>query len=431
MIRVESLDQEGRGVAHAGGKVIFIEGALPGETVTYTSFHDKANFEIARVETIIESSAARVVPRCRHFGMCGGCSLQHLDINAQVAVKQRVLENNLWHIGKVYPGAILPAIYGQPWGYRQRARFSARFVSKKGGVLIGFREKRSSHVAEMTGCEVVPRRISLLLVPLRELIGALSIRDRVPQLELAIGEGIDVLVLRALQPPTLEDANLLRQFADQYRVQFFLQLHGPESAVPFHPPQNETLYYRLPEFALKIDFSPTDFTQINQMVNTVLVRRALALLDPLPGERIADMFCGLGNFSLAIARQGSRVLGIEGNQRLVASARSNAKNNGLGALTDFLEADLFKIDRQKFSQLGQFDRMLIDPPRDGAIELIKALAEESTPSRIVYVSCNPATLARDAAVLVHTKNYVLSAAGVINMFPHTSHVESIAVFDRQ
>jgi len=431
MIRVESLDQEGRGVAHVGGKVIFIEGALPGETVTYTSFHDKATFEIARVETIIEPSAARVVPRCRHFGMCGGCSLQHLDISAQVAVKQRVLEDNLWHIGKVRPDSILPAIYGQPWGYRQRARFSARFVSKKGGALIGFREKRSSHVAEMTGCEVVPRRISLLLEPLRELIGALSIRDRVPQLELAIGEDVDVLVLRALQPPTPEDANLLRQFADLYHVQFFLQLHGPESVTPFYPLQNEALHYRLSEFALKIAFSPTDFTQVNHAVNAILVRRALALLDPLPGERIADLFCGLGNFSLAIARQGCRVLGIEGNQRLVASARSNAENNGLSALTEFLKADLFKIDRRDFSQLGQFDRMLLDPPRDGAMDLIKALAEESTPSRIIYVSCNPATLARDAAVLVHTKNYVMSSAGVINMFPHTSHVESIAVFDRQ
>jgi 23S rRNA (uracil1939-C5)-methyltransferase len=430
MIRVESLDQEGRGVAHAGGKVIFIEGALPGETVTYTSFHDKANFEIARVETIIEPSAARVVPRCRHFGICGGCSLQHLDISAQVAVKQRVLEDNLWHIGKVHPGAILPAIYGQPWGYRHRARFSARFVIKKGGALVGFREKRSSHVADMTGCEVVPRRISLLLVPLRELIGALSIRDRLPQLELAIGEGVDVLVLRVLQPPTPEDENLLRQFADQYRVQFFLQLHGPESVTLFHPPQNEALYYRLPEFALKIYFSPTDFTQVNQTVNAILVRRALALLDPLPGERIADMFCGLGNFSLAIARRGSRVLGIEGNQRLVAAARANAESNGLDALADFLEADLFKIDSQKFSQLGHFDRILLDPPRDGAMDLIKALAEQSAPSRIVYVSCNPATLARDAGVLVHTKNYLLSAAAVINMFPHTSHVESIAVFDR-
>jgi len=431
MIRVESLDQEGRGVAHAGGKVIFIEGALPGETVTYTSFRNKANFEIARVEAVIEPSAARVVPRCRYFGTCGGCSLQHLDMHAQVAVKQRVLEDSLWHIGKVRAGTILPAIYGQPWEYRHRARFSARFVAKKGGALIGFREKRSSHVAEMAGCEVVPRRISLLLAPLRELIGALSIRDRVPQLELAIGEGMDILVLRALQPPAPEDENLLRQFADRYHVHFFLQLHGPESAQLFYPLHGERPYYRLPEFALEIDFAPTDFTQVNHAVNAVLVRRALALLEPLPGERIADMFCGLGNFSLAIARRGSRVLGIEGNQRLVASARANAKTNGLDALGDFLEADLFQMNSQKFSQLGHFDRMLLDPPRDGAIGLVKALTAENAPSRIVYVSCNPATLARDAAVLVHAQNYALSAMGIVNMFPHTSHVESIAVFDRQ
>jgi len=431
MIRVESLDQAGRGIAHAAGKVIFIEGALPGETVTYTSIHDKRSFEIARVEAIVEPSASRVVPRCRHFGMCGGCSLQHLDISAQVAVKQRVLEDNLWHIGKVRPGTILPAIYGQSWGYRHRARFSARYVAKKNGVLIGFREKRSSHVAEMTGCEVVPRRISALLTPLRKLIGALSIRDRVPQLELAIGEGVDLLVLRALQPPTMEDAQLLQQFSDQYHVQFFLQLHGPESATPFYPLKNKALYYRLPEFGLTIDFSPTDFTQVNHTVNTVLVRCALALLDPLPGECIADMFCGLGNFSLAIARRGSRVLGLEGNKRLVASAQSNAEINGLDGVADFLAVDLFKMDSQQLSQLGKFDRMLIDPPRDGAMELIKALTEETAPSRIVYVSCSPATLARDAGVLVHTKHYALSAAGVINMFPHTSHIESIAVFDRQ
>ena len=430
MIRVESLDQEGRGIAHADGKVIFIEGALPGEVVAYESFRNKPNFEIARLTTASKSSTARVAPRCRYFGICGGCSLQHVDIHTQVAVKQRVLEDSLWHIGKVRSETILPAIYGQSWGYRHRARFSVRFVSSKGGTLIGFREKRGSYVVDMTGCEVVPPRISALLPPLRKLIGALSVHDRAPQLELAIGDEADVLVLRVLRPLVPADEDLLRKFADRHRVRFFLQLHGPESVQPFYPPQDAPLYYRLPEFGLRIDFAPTDFTQVNHVVNAMLVRRALTLLDPQPGERIADMFCGLGNFSLAIACRGSHVTGIEGNQQLVAAARSNAGNNGLGALTDFVRADLFRIDGRKFSALGRFDRMLLDPPRDGAIELVKALGE-AAPSRIVYVSCNPATLARDAAVLIHVQNYVLSAAGIINMFPHTSHVESIAVFDRR
>lgn len=430
MIRVESLDQEGRGVAHADGKVVFISGALPGELVTFASYQKKPKYELAQVQQVVKPAAMRTTPRCRHFGMCGGCSMQHLDARAQVAAKQRVLEDSLSHIGKVCPDQMLPAIYGEPWGYRHRARFSARYVPKKGGALIGFREKRSSHVTDMTTCEVVPPRIAALLLPLRELVNGLSIPDRVPQIELAIGDDVDALVVRILQPLNAVDERLLRAFADRHRVQFFLQPHGPESVMPFYPAHDGVLYYPLPEFALKIGFSPTEFTQVNPGVNAVLVRRALALLAPQPGERIADMFCGLGNFTLPIARSGARVIGIEGSRSLVARAQANAELNRLTAQAEFLQSDLFKIDRASLAQLGCFGRMLIDPPRDGAVELIKALSEDA-PQRIVYVSCNPATLARDAGVLVQTKGYVLSAAGVINMFPHTSHVESIAVFDRQ
>ncbi len=429
-IRIESLDQEGRGVAHADGKAIFIDGALPGEIVTYSAYVKNPKYELAQLQRVLKPATTRVTPRCRYFGVCGGCSLQHFDARAQVAVKQRVLEDNLWHIGKIRPDSILPAIYGEPWGYRHRARFSVRYVPKKGGALIGFREKRSSHVADMTTCEVVPPRIAALLAPLRELIGSLSIPDRVPQIELAIGDGVDALVLRILQPLGSGDGNLLRQFADRHHVQFFLQPHGPESATPFYPAHDGVLYYSLPEFALNIGFSPTEFTQVNSAVNAVLVRRAIALLAPQAGERIADMFCGLGNFSLAIARSGASVVGIEGSRSLVARARSNAERNGLSAATEFAQANLFEIDAGQLARLGHFDRMLIDPPRDGAVQLIKALADDA-PRRIVYVSCNPATLARDAGVLRHTKGYGLSAAGVVNMFPHTSHVESIAVFDRQ
>ena len=430
MIRVESLDQEGRGVAHADGKVIFIQGALPGELVTYASYQKKPTYELAQVQKVITPAWTRTLPRCQHYGICGGCSQQHLDSRAQVAAKQRVLEDNLRHIGKVAPGSILPAIYGEPWGYRHRARFSARYVAKKGGALIGFREKRSSYVTNMTTCEVVPPRIAALLVPLRGLINGLSIAERLPQIELAIGGDTDALVLRILQSLSSADEALIGQFADRHGVQFFVQPRGPDTAVPLHPPHDGVLYYSLPEFALELGFAPTEFTQVNAAVNAILVRRAIALLEPRPGERIADMFCGLGNFTLAIARSGARVLGLEGARELVARAQANAARNGLGALAEFRQADLFVLDEAALARLGEFDRMLIDPPRDGAVALIKALTN-TAPRRIVYVSCNAATLARDAGMLVQTKGYALTAAGVVNMFPHTSHVESIAVFDRQ
>ncbi len=428
-IRVESLDQEGRGVAHADGKVIFIQGALPGELVTYSSYMKKPSYELAQVGQIIEPASMRVTPRCAYFGMCGGCSQQHYDARAQVAAKQRVLEDNLRHIGKVECGSILPAIYGEAWGYRHRARFSARYVFKKGGALVGFREKRSSYVTDMATCEVVPPRISALLLPLRGLINALSKPERMPQIELAIGEGTDALVLRILEPLSPQDEQVLREFADRHHVQFFLQARGPDTAVPFYPPHDGVLYYTLPEFNLEIGFSPTEFTQVNAAVNRVLVRKAMRLLDPQPGESVADMFCGLGNFTLAIARSGARVTGFEGARSLVARAQTNAARNGLTDTADFRMADLFKLDAAALAALGRFDRMLIDPPRDGAVALINALPEDA-PCRIVYVSCNAATLARDAGVLVHTNGYTLTAAGVVNMFPHTSHVESIAVFDR-
>ena len=431
-IQVESLDQEGRGVAHADGKVVFIEGALPGETVEYVPFIRKPNYEIAHAEKILQPSALRTTPRCPHFGICGGCSLQHIDARAQVAAKQRILEDALAHIGKVQAEMILPAVYGAAWGYRERARFSARHVPKKGGALIGFREKRSSYVADMTSCEVVPPRISKLLVPLRGLVNALAAPHRMPQIELAIGDDTAALVMRILDPLTSDDEQLLREFADQHGVQFYLQSRGPETAAAFYPAREGLLYYRLPEFNLEIGFAPTEFTQVNAQVNAILVRRALALLAPLPGERIADMFCGLGNFSLAIARRGAHVVGMEGARSLVERAGANAQHNGLAALARFEQADLFKITAEQYAGLGPFDRMLIDPPRDGAMELVKAFGvnENAAPRRIVYVSCNPATLARDAEVLVHVQGYALKAAGVLNMFPHTAHVESIALFER-
>ena len=427
---VESLDYEGRGIAHAEGKVVFIDGALTGETVTYVPYQRKPSYDLARLESIIKPSSSRVTPRCPHFGVCGGCSMQHLDERAQVAAKQRVLEDNLARIGKVEPGIILPAIYGNAWGYRHRARMSVRYVLKKGGALIGFREKRSSYVTDMNSCEVLPRRISDLLLPLRGLIGGFAKPERMPQIELAVGEGVDAMVLRILEPLDAADEVAIRAFADRHHVHFFLQPRGPDTVTSFYPPHDGVLYYTLPEFDLKLGFSATEFTQVNTAVNRVMVRRAVTLLDPQPGERIVDMFCGLGNFTLAIARSGANVVGFEGAASLVERGEKNAAYNGMSGTVGFRQADLFKVDQESFANLGRFDRMLIDPPRDGAVALINALTDEYAPQRIVYVSCNPATLARDAGVLVHVKGYTLAAAGVVNMFPHTSHVESIAVFNR-
>ena len=426
---VESLDQEGRGVARRDGKAVFIEGALPGETVTYSPYRKKSTYEIATLGKVLKQSAQRVAPRCRYFGLCGGCSLQHLDARAQVAIKQRVLEDSLWHIGRVRPEQILPAIHGPTWGYRHRARLAARYVPKKGGALVGFHEKRSSYIADMGSCEVLPDRLSALLRPLRDLVGALSIRSRLPQVEIAVGEEADVLVLRVLEQPSDGDTVLLRKFAARHGARLYLQQGGPETAAPMSPADEVDLYYSLPEYDLQIRFGPTDFTQVNHAVNRVLVRRALALLDPQPGERVADMFCGVGNFSLAIARRGATVVGVEGSSGLVVRAADNATANGLSALASFVEMDLYRLHDSGLAGLGRFERMLLDPPREGAVEVVKALPEDG-PRRLVYVSCSPGTLARDAGVLTQTRGYRLSAAGVVNMFPHTSHVESIAVFEK-
>ncbi|MBL0038081.1 MAG: 23S rRNA (uracil(1939)-C(5))-methyltransferase RlmD [Nitrosomonadales bacterium] len=426
---VESLDYEGRGIAHADGKVIFIEGALTGERVTYSSYRKKPSFEIAQLGKIIKPTFMRVQPKCKHFGVCGGCSMQHMDARAQVAAKQRILEDNLWHIGKVKAQTILPPIYGQPWGYRQRARLSVRHVLKKGKTLVGFREKRGGYVADMQHCEILTPKIAKLLPLLGQLNESFTTRDILPQIEVAVGEHVEVLVLRILQALSPTDEEVIKQFADTHAVQFWLQTKGPETVVPFYPLDAPPLTYSLPEFGITMPFAPTEFTQVNADMNRVMVSRAVRLLNPQPNERIADLFCGLGNFTLPIARSGAQVVGIEGSAALVQRAVQNAAFNDLSGNTQFSAMNLFEIDEAALAQLGHFDKMLIDPPRDGAFELVKALGTDA-PVRIVYVSCNPATLARDAEILVHQKGYVLKAAGVMNMFPHTSHVESIALFEK-
>ena len=445
IVTIESLDQEGRGIARVEGKAIFVEGALPGEVARIVTLKRKPTYEIARAEEILRTSGSRVQPRCPHFGVCGGCSLQHFDATAQVATKQRALEDALWHIGRARPEMLLPAIHGPSWGYRHRARLSVRHVVKKGAVLVGFHEKKSSYVADMTSCAILPPRISALLPELRKLVAGLSIRDRIPQIELAVGdvgrdapsdpasgksrEAVHALVLRILEPLSEADGGRLRAFADLHRVQFYTQTGGPDTARPFHPAE-ATLHYELPEFGLAFPYSPTEFTQVNPAINRVLVRRALGLLAPQAGERIADLFCGLGNFTLPIARCGATVVGIEGSAALVRRATESATRNGLSDRASFLAANLFEVTAESVEAWGSFDKMLIDPPREGAIALVKALPPDGGPHRIVYVSCNPATLARDTAVLVTERGYTLRAAGIVNMFPHTAHVESIAVFER-
>lgn len=432
---IESLDQEARGVAHVEGKVVFIDGALPGEKVTYKTLKRKSSYEFAQVVEVLKASNSRTEPKCPHFGICGGCSLQHMEVAAQVAAKQRMLEANLWHIGKVKPERMLPAIYGPAWGYRHKARLRARYVAGKGRVLVGFNEKTSSFVVNMQSCAILPPHVSALIVPLQDLITQLTLRDRLPQIEVAVGESATVLVLRIMEPLQPADEPLLREFADQHQVQIWTQSKGPDTVKPFYPLDGPALQYRLPEFDLKFPFKPTEFTQVNPYINQVMIRRAMQLLAPQPNERIADFFCGLGNFTLPIARSGARVFGFEGSAALVERAGESAALNGLHDQTAFSEADLFLMTPEKLSALGYFDKWLIDPPRDGAFELLKSLPnadediEKIRPRRIVYVSCNPATLARDAGTLVLQKGYRLAGTGVINMFPHTTHVESIALFE--
>lgn len=431
-VDIESLDQEGRGVARVEGKAVFVEGALPGERATISTLKRKPTWDLARAEAILRENPGRVVPRCPHFGVCGGCALQHLDAAAQVAAKQRTLEDALWHIARIRAGTLLPPIHGPAWDYRHRARLSVRHVAKKGGVLVGFHERKSSYVADMTSCAVLPRKVSALLPALRHLVGELTIRDRVPQIELAMGDGATptcALVLRILEPLGPGDHEALAAFARAHDVDFWLQPGGPDTAAPLVPHAPRPAY-TLPEFGLEFPYAPTDFTQVNPSINRVLVRRAMALLDPQPGERVADFFCGLGNFTLPIARRGATVVGVEGSPSLVRRAAELAADNGLAERASFRTANLFDATPASIEALGPLDRALLDPPREGAIALVKALPGDGPPTRIVYVSCAPATLARDTAVLVHDHGYELAAAGVVNMFPHTTHVESIALFRR-
>jgi len=459
-VQVESLDLDAQGIARLtpneeellqgqSGKVVFIQGALPTERVTYIITRDRARFSKAKVLDILKPAVFRATPKCKAFGVCGGCTMQHLDIRAQVAMKQRVLEDDLQHIAKVKPLEILRPMGGPTWEYRHRARLSAVNRSiKKGTVLIGFHEGKSGYVADMTACEILPKHVSDLLPAMRKLVMGLSIVDRMPQIEVAVGEPEDplsddpkklkpvtALVFRNLQALTAADEQLLRDFADQHQVWIWLQPKGIETVAPFYP-QTGKLCYRLPEFEIEMPFKPADFTQVNHMMNRALVSRAIRLLEVKETDCVLDLFCGIGNFTLPLARRAKEVLGIEGLETLTTRAKANAQHNGLDGKASFMQSDLFLTTPQTISSWGKAERWLVDPPREGAMEICKALAElhaqssHLLPQRIVYVSCNPKTLARDVDILCHHAGYTLSSAGIVNMFPHTSHVESIAVFDR-
>jgi 23S rRNA (uracil1939-C5)-methyltransferase len=400
-LEVESLDLEAQGVARRpDGKVVFIEGALPGERVQVQVAKKKNAWEQGPMSALSRESAQRVRPGCPHFGLhagaCGGCKMQHLHPAAQVAVKQRVLEDNLLHLAKVVPERMLRAIHGPAWGYRYRARLSVRYVAKKGTVLIGFHERQS---------------------------------------ELAAGDTVVALVLRHLEPLGDADAQRLRVFARQHGVQWWLQPGGPDTVHRLDE-EGPVLAYALPEFGVQMPFRPTDFTQVNPHINRVLVQRAVRMLGVEPGQRVIDWFCGLGNFTLPLATLAREVLGVEGSETLVQRARANAALNGLGVKARFEAENLFEIGVDGLRRHGEAERWLVDPPREGAFALAKGVADAHAagsfvlPQRIVYVSCNPATLARDAGLLVHQGGYRCTAAGVVNMFPHTAHVESMAVFER-
>jgi 23S rRNA (uracil1939-C5)-methyltransferase len=421
-------------------KVVFVPGALPGELVDYQITQDKSKFQKGKLLKIHRAAVFRREPKCKWYGQCGGCTMQHLDSRAQLALKQRSLEDQLKHIGQVKPGQILSPIAGPDWAYRYRTRLSVVNRSiKKGTILVGFHEPQNRYVTDMTSCEVLPVKWSNLLPHLRTLVMDLSIRDRIPQIELSMGgqgnQLLTAMVIRHLLPFTKDDEDVLIAFAKRHEIWLWTQSQGPETVKAFYPKEGE-LTYQLPEFGIEIPFGPTDFTQINHAMNQVLVGRAIRLLDVQKTDRVLDLFCGIGNFTLPLATMAREVFGVEGSDELCKRAKQNAIRNRIVNKIDFHKMNLFEVRADHLIEWGRFDRWLIDPPRDGAFAVVQALQElkqlgqeEYLPKRIVYVSCNPATLARDAGVLVNQVGYELSKAGIFNMFPHTSHVESMAIFD--
>lgn len=427
-LRIDSLSHDGRGVGRHEGKAVFVDGALPGETVRCRVVEIHKKHDEALVETVLEASPLRVEPRCPHAGVCGGCSLQHLASEAQIDAKQQVLLDNLAHIGKVAPEAVLPPLRGPHWGYRTKARLGAKYVRKKGRMLVGFREKHAPYLAELTRCEVLHPSVGEHITELADLIAGLEARERIPQIEIAVGDEATALVFRNLDTLSDRDAGRLREYGERTGLHIYLQPAGPASAYLLWPEQSQ-LAYALPRYEVRLAFLPTDFTQVNRAINGAMIDLALELMDLQSTDRVLDLFCGLGNFTLPLARRCAHVVGVEGEPSLVQRARDNAARNAI-ANAEFHVANLAE-DVSIYPWLKQgFDKLLLDPPRSGALEVIPTIARLGF-ERIVYVSCNPSSLARDAGLLVHEHGYRLIKAGVMDMFPHTAHVESIALFEKQ
>ncbi|TVO70512.1 23S rRNA (uracil(1939)-C(5))-methyltransferase RlmD [Sedimenticola selenatireducens] len=428
-VTIDALSHDGRGVAHIDGKAVFIHGALPGETVSFRYTRVQKKFDEGEAVEIIDRSSVRVEPPCQHFGLCGGCSLQHLSSEAQIEAKQQALLDAFQRIGKVTPGSILsPLTSGSTLGYRRKARLGAKYVLKKEKVLVGFRERGTPYVADLTRCEVLHPKVGQLIGPLSELIESLSIKERVPQIEMAMGDDQCILIFRLLSEITNEDCKKLLQFGQDHDIAIYTQTGGPETVTPLNGEPVE-LIYALPRYDLSIHFLPNDFTQVNSELNQLMLDRALALLALSPEDRVLDLFCGLGNFTLPMARTAAEVVGVEGDSGLVARARENAQRNGV-TNTRFFTANLYESIQKEPWLREQFDKVLLDPPRSGAAEVLEHLPKLGA-KRLVYVSCYPGTLARDAGELVHRYGYELVSAGVMDMFPHTAHVESIALFEKR
>jgi 23S rRNA (uracil1939-C5)-methyltransferase len=428
-IEIQDLSHDGRGVGRIDGKAVFVAGALPGERVRANVTSRKRHFDEARTLEVLQASPDRVQPHCAAFGLCGGCALQHLAPEAQIAAKQRVMLENLERIGHVTPESVLPPLTDEPWGYRRKARLGVKFVRKKDRVLVGFREAADPRfIADCQRCEVLVPEVGGRLAELAELVSGLSVREQLPQIEVAAGDSQTALVLRHLQPLTAGDRDQLAAFAQRTGLAIYLQPGGNDSVTPLDPAQ-PALSFSLDAGALNLEFRPLDFVQVNAGMNHRMIALAIELLQLQPEHRVLDLFCGLGNFTLPIARRVASVVGVEGEAGLVQRARDNAARNGLHSAS-FHTADLSKPLAGAEWLAADYDRLLLDPPRTGADGIIPQLPLARIP-RIVYVSCHPGSLARDAGLLVREHGYRLAAAGVMDMFPHTAHVESIAVFERR
>jgi 23S rRNA (uracil1939-C5)-methyltransferase len=424
---IVDLAHDGRGVARLDGKAVFVDGALPNERVRLRVIKRRRHMDEAGLVEVLVASADRVVPRCAHFGVCGGCSLQHLSAAAQLAAKQRQLLENLQRIGNVQPERVLEPLRGPEWGYRRRARLGVKYVHKKGRVLAGFREREKPYIADIRRCEILPAGLATLPQELAALTETLTIRENIPQVEVAAGDAATALVFRVLAPPDATDLEKIANFGAARDLQIFLQTGGLDTVRPVradYPP----LDYAVDHGQVVIEFGPVDFIQVNRDVNASMVAAALDLLRCEPGDSVLDLFCGLGNFTLPLARRARRVLGVEGDASLLSKARANAARNGIGN-AQFTMENLFEPATFGTWSNEPYDRVLLDPPRAGAAELLTRMGRWR-PRRVVYISCHPGSLARDAGVLVADQGFTLMAAGVMDMFPHTTHVESIAVFER-